>query len=356
MGTTVIAILRAGNKLAMVHLGDSRGYLMRDGVLTQVTTDHTFVQHLVDIGRITPEEAEHHPQRSVVMRVLGDFDAEVTPDMSVREARVGDRWLLCSDGLSGFVSADTIAETLRDDRRRRRVRRPARAARAARRRRRQRHRGPGGRHRARHRRRRRRPDDERDRGRRRGADPRRPDERRRRPGGPRREPDAHGQGAGGADDGADATPAPTEDDDEHPPTPPPAGARSSRGSPSRVVVLARRRGRVRLDADAVLRGRRRRPGRDLPRHAAVARPDRAVDGRRDAPTSRSTTCVRLPARRASSRPSTPTRLEDAARPGRPARRGRHASRPPTPTPTDAATAPPTPDPVAAPRADAVSRA
>jgi PPM family protein phosphatase len=113
MGTTVIAILRAGNKLAMVHLGDSRGYLMRDGVLTQVTTDHTFVQHLVDIGRITPEEAEHHPQRSVVMRVLGDFDAEVTPDMSMREARVGDRWLLCSDGLSGFVSADTIAETLR---------------------------------------------------------------------------------------------------------------------------------------------------------------------------------------------------------------------------------------------------
>ncbi|MEN0129279.1 MAG: Stp1/IreP family PP2C-type Ser/Thr phosphatase [Brevundimonas sp.] len=113
MGTTVIAILRAGNKLAMVHLGDSRGYLMRDGELTQVTTDHTFVQHLVDIGRITPEEAEHHPQRSVVMRVLGDFDAEVTPDMSMREARVGDRWLLCSDGLSGFVSADTIAETLR---------------------------------------------------------------------------------------------------------------------------------------------------------------------------------------------------------------------------------------------------
>lgn len=112
MGTTVLAILRAGNKLAMVHLGDSRGYLMRDGILTQVTTDHTFVQHLVDIGRITPEEAEHHPQRSVVMRVLGDFDPEVTPDLSVREARPGDRWLLCSDGLSGFVSADTIEETM----------------------------------------------------------------------------------------------------------------------------------------------------------------------------------------------------------------------------------------------------
>ena len=114
MGTTVTAILRAGNKLAMAHLGDSRGYLLRDGELTQVTVDHTFVQHLVDTGRIKPEEAEHHPQRSVVMRVLGDFDVDVTPDLSVREARPGDRWLLCSDGLSGFVSHDTIAETLRE--------------------------------------------------------------------------------------------------------------------------------------------------------------------------------------------------------------------------------------------------
>jgi PPM family protein phosphatase len=98
----------------MAHLGDSRGYLLRDGELTQVTVDHTFVQHLVDTGRIKPEEAEHHPQRSVVMRVLGDFDVDVTPDLSVREARPGDRWLLCSDGLSGFVSRDTIAETLRE--------------------------------------------------------------------------------------------------------------------------------------------------------------------------------------------------------------------------------------------------
>ncbi|GHS85822.1 serine/threonine protein phosphatase [Actinomycetota bacterium] len=113
MGTTVTAILRAGNKLAMVHLGDSRGYLLRDGELTQVTTDHTFVQHLVNTGKITPEEAERHPQRSVVMRVLGDFDIDIAPDLSVREARPGDRWLLCSDGLSGFVSADTIADTLR---------------------------------------------------------------------------------------------------------------------------------------------------------------------------------------------------------------------------------------------------
>lgn len=114
MGTTVTAILRAGNKLAMAHLGDSRAYLLRDGDLTQVTTDHTFVQHLVDTGRISADEAETHPQRNVVMRVLGDFDIDLTPDMSVREAKPGDRWLLCSDGLSGFVSPETIAQTLAD--------------------------------------------------------------------------------------------------------------------------------------------------------------------------------------------------------------------------------------------------
>lgn len=114
MGTTVTAILRAGNKLAMAHLGDSRAYLLRDGELNQATTDHTFVQHLVDTGRISADEAETHPQRNVVMRVLGDFDIDLTPDMSVREAKPGDRWLLCSDGLSGFVSHETLEQTLLD--------------------------------------------------------------------------------------------------------------------------------------------------------------------------------------------------------------------------------------------------
>ena len=112
MGTTVTAVLRSGNKLAMAHMGDSRAYVLRAGVLTQVTKDHTFVQHLVDTGKITAEEAEHHPQRSVVMRVLGDFDLDLYPDLSVREARPGDRWLLCSDGLSGFVSLPTLERTL----------------------------------------------------------------------------------------------------------------------------------------------------------------------------------------------------------------------------------------------------
>lgn len=112
LGTTCIAVLLSGNRLAMVHIGDSRAYLLRDGRLTQVTTDHSFVQYLVDTGQITPEEAEHHPKRNVVMRVLGDLQSDVTPDETIREAVLGDRWLLCSDGLSGVVSGETIAEVL----------------------------------------------------------------------------------------------------------------------------------------------------------------------------------------------------------------------------------------------------
>jgi PPM family protein phosphatase len=112
MGTTVTALLKSGNTLAMAHLGDSRAYLLRDGTLAQVTVDHTFVQHLVDTGRITPDEAESHPQRNVVMRVLGDFDLDLTPDLSIREAVPGDRWMLCSDGLSGFVPDEEVAEVL----------------------------------------------------------------------------------------------------------------------------------------------------------------------------------------------------------------------------------------------------
>ncbi len=112
MGTTVTAILRHGNRLALAHIGDSRAYLLRDGELTQVTADHTFVQRLVDEGQITEEEADRHPQRNIVLRVIGDVDAPEDVDSSVRETRLGDRWMLCSDGLSGFVSRETLAETL----------------------------------------------------------------------------------------------------------------------------------------------------------------------------------------------------------------------------------------------------
>ena len=111
MGTTTTALMRYGNKLAVAHIGDSRAYLLRGAELTRITHDHSFVQSLIDEGRITPEEAEQHPQRSVVTRVLtGDPDDE--PDLSVREARVGDRYLLCSDGLTDVVRDATIAETL----------------------------------------------------------------------------------------------------------------------------------------------------------------------------------------------------------------------------------------------------
>ncbi|AMD87007.1 serine/threonine protein phosphatase [Actinomyces radicidentis] len=112
LGTTCIAIMRSGNKLAMVHVGDSRAYLLRDGELTQVTTDHTFVEYLVETGRLTREQARRHPQRSVLLRVLGDAEGDVQLDESIREAVPGDRWLLCSDGLCGPVSAETIGEVL----------------------------------------------------------------------------------------------------------------------------------------------------------------------------------------------------------------------------------------------------
>ncbi len=111
MGTTLTALLWTGQRLGLVHVGDSRAYLLRDGMLTQITQDHTWVQRLVDEGRITEEEATTHPQRSLLMRALGSGD-HVEPDLSVREVRAGDRYLICSDGLSGVVSHQTMEETL----------------------------------------------------------------------------------------------------------------------------------------------------------------------------------------------------------------------------------------------------
>ena len=112
MGTTITALLHAGDALVLAHMGDSRAYLLRDGELTQVTTDHTFVQTLVDAGKITPAEALIHPQRNVVMRVLSDFDLDLHPDISLVDALPGDRWLLCSDGLSGFVDEALLLDVL----------------------------------------------------------------------------------------------------------------------------------------------------------------------------------------------------------------------------------------------------
>src|ERR1700741_2535151 len=110
MGTTLTAILFAGNRIGLVHIGDSRGYLLRDGELTQIRRDDTFVQALVDEGRITREEAHSHPQRSLIMRALTGH--EVEPTLTMREVRIGDRYLLCSDGLSDPVSDETILDAL----------------------------------------------------------------------------------------------------------------------------------------------------------------------------------------------------------------------------------------------------
>jgi protein phosphatase len=111
MGTTLTAMLWNGAKMALVHIGDSRAYLLRNGELFQITHDHTLVQSLVDEGRISIDEAATHPQRSLLLRAL-DGRSDVDPDVQLREAQLGDRYLLCSDGLSGVVTPETIHHTL----------------------------------------------------------------------------------------------------------------------------------------------------------------------------------------------------------------------------------------------------
>ena len=115
MGTTLTAFLFAGTRLGMLHIGDSRAYLLRDGQLTQITHDHTLVQTLVDEGRISEEEAGSHPQRSLITRALQGH-GDIEPDLSVREVRAGDRYLLCTDGLTGPVGRnETLQEALEID-------------------------------------------------------------------------------------------------------------------------------------------------------------------------------------------------------------------------------------------------
>lgn len=112
MGSTLSALLATGNRLGIVHVGDSRAYLLRDGEFTRITRDHTLVQTLVDQGRLAAEDADSHPQRSLLTRAL-DGRADVELDLSIREVRAGDRYLLCTDGLSGVVSEQTmVAEAL----------------------------------------------------------------------------------------------------------------------------------------------------------------------------------------------------------------------------------------------------
>lgn len=110
MGTTLTALLFDGARVGLCHVGDSRGYLLRDGQLTQITRDDTYVQSLVDEGRLTPDEASVHPQRSLILKALTGRPVE--PTLQYRDVRLGDRYLLCSDGLSDPVSRDTIEEVL----------------------------------------------------------------------------------------------------------------------------------------------------------------------------------------------------------------------------------------------------
>src|SRR5215472_3669346 len=113
MGTTLTAMLWSGETVAICHIGDSRAYLLRAGEFYQITRDHTFVQALIDQGRIRPEEAATHPQRSLLLRAL-DGRTDADPDISVLTAQAGDRFLLCSDGLPVAVSDDDIMQALAD--------------------------------------------------------------------------------------------------------------------------------------------------------------------------------------------------------------------------------------------------
>jgi len=102
VGTTLTAMLWAGSRVALVHIGDSRAYLLRDGELFQITNDHTFVQTMVDDGRLSPAEAASHPERALLLRALVGR-AGPAADVRLHDARPGDRYLLCSDGLSAVV-------------------------------------------------------------------------------------------------------------------------------------------------------------------------------------------------------------------------------------------------------------
>jgi serine/threonine protein phosphatase PrpC len=111
MGTTITAALVSGARVSVGHVGDSRAYLFRDEVLEQLTEDHSLVADLVRSGRLTPEEAEVHPQRSVITRALGT-DAAVTVDSFSVEAKAGDVYLLCSDGLTTMLGSDPVRKAL----------------------------------------------------------------------------------------------------------------------------------------------------------------------------------------------------------------------------------------------------
>ena len=127
-GTTLVALLLDGTRVGVGHVGDSRAYLLRDGELHQLTHDHTLVQSLIDEGRLTADEAADHPRRSVLVRTLQE-GSPAEPDLFPIDGRVGDRFLVCSDGVTAVLDADEIHEVLIGRRRARGRRRPPHRAR-----------------------------------------------------------------------------------------------------------------------------------------------------------------------------------------------------------------------------------
>ena len=114
MGTTLSVLWRGGNYVYIAHVGDSRIYRLREGVMERITQDHSLVEELVRAGIITPEQARTHPRRNVITRALGT-QGENEPDLLVADIRKGDVFLLCSDGLTSMVEDSAIEETLRDN-------------------------------------------------------------------------------------------------------------------------------------------------------------------------------------------------------------------------------------------------
>jgi protein phosphatase len=112
MGTTITAMLWDGQgRFAVAHVGDSRAYMLRNGALYQITRDHTLVQSLVDDGRMSPDQAAKHPNRSLLLRAL-ETSGYADPDLSLRDAHPGDRYLLCSDGLTAVLEPETLHHVL----------------------------------------------------------------------------------------------------------------------------------------------------------------------------------------------------------------------------------------------------
>ena len=111
MGTTAVAAFVTQGTAYILHVGDSRAYLYKEGKLIQLTVDHSMVQNMVDSGQITPDEALHHPNKNIITRALG-VSENVGVDIDVVDLSEGDVLLLCSDGLSNFVSEESITEQL----------------------------------------------------------------------------------------------------------------------------------------------------------------------------------------------------------------------------------------------------